>query len=201
MKQGNAMSLGFIALVGSGVVIYSAFSGKTIADVVFLRAPGGATQNAYTIPGTNQVINDPSAKDANGLDSDPALAAASRGPRGTSTPIAKWNPERKQIPNWIIKNLEAADKAGIDFEVSSGWRTAAEQEAAAGNYGLQHYPAGPQASNHRTVNYPGGAVDIRRGYEELGKWLRTHGPIPRLTWSAYSNGNQGDVVHFSAHGN
>lgn len=97
----------------------------------------------------------------------------------------------KPVVGWIAQILQKAKRAGWHGTVTSGVRTKAEQLQAAKNYGLQHYPNGPLASNH--VEGHNGAVDVsdpeglKRALQKLG--------INRLR-----NDMPEDPVHFSATG-
>lgn len=107
-------------------------------------------------------------------------------------PDTAWNPSSKPMAPWLAQALDWAHQHGWTGTVSSGYRTAAEQDVAARNYGLSHYgPGGPQASNHRSGN----AVDVTNA-AQLDKVLRGYkgkrpiwaGPVIR------------DWVHFSDNG-
>ena len=100
------------------------------------------------------------------------------------------------VSNWIIQELIWARQNGWRGHVERGYATAAEQEAAARSYGLEHYGSGgPQASNHRGINYPRGAIDGTNP-EQLNAVLN-HKPNRHLIWGGPVIG---DNVHFSSNG-
>lgn len=106
---------------------------------------------------------------------------------------------------WIVPILKWARQHGWSGSVVSGYRTPAEQLAAARNYANQLgrpissvYPDGPLASNHVKTVYPGGAVDVTQP-EQLAQVLGSY-PTPfkeRLVWGGTTIE---DAVHFSATG-
>jgi hypothetical protein len=99
------------------------------------------------------------------------------------------------VAAWIWKILESARKAGVDFTISSGYRTDAEQTAI---YESGVRPAavpkslGGSGSNHEGVVFPAGAVDISPGQEALNEWL-LHSKWANTLIYAGSK----DPVHFS----
>jgi hypothetical protein len=122
---------------------------------------------------------------------------------GTSTPAVNWNPDHRPIANWIIPIVSWASSNGWSGYVTSGYRTAPEQEQAAAKYAAQLnksisevYPDGPLASNHCKTAYPGGAVDVTEA-AQLASVLKRYPYKPNLVW-----GEQviEDGVHFSATG-
>lgn len=103
----------------------------------------------------------------------------------------------KPVANWIIPDLRWARAHGWTGSVTSGFRTDAQQMAAARGYGLQHYgPGGPLASNHTKTAWPGGAVDVT-GAAQLAAVLRGYHGAHNLVWGGPVIG---DYVHFSATG-
>lgn len=116
---------------------------------------------------------------------------------GVSSPTASWNPSHKPIANWIVPIVRWAAGHGWRGSVTSGYRTNAEQMAAATNYGLEHYgPGGPLASNHTKQKYPGGAIDVSDP-AGLNSVLRRYPRKPNLVWGGPVIN---DTVHFSATG-
>lgn len=102
-----------------------------------------------------------------------------------------------KIASWIIPILRWAMRHGWHGTVTSGYRTPAQQMAAATAYGLSHYgPGGPLASNHVRLAYPGGAVDVTNP-AQLAAVLRGYHGAHRLVWGGPVIG---DYVHFSATG-
>lgn len=99
------------------------------------------------------------------------------------------------VSNWIIPYLIYARAQGWSGHVESGYRTPAEQIAAAKSYGLWHYPSGPLASNHVKKNFPGGAVDVTQAAQLNGILQQLPGGS-LLQWAGAS-----DPVHFSYHHN
>lgn len=101
------------------------------------------------------------------------------------------------VATWIAPIVQWAKKHGWHGSVGSGYRTAAEQQSAAQNYGLQHYgPGGAQGSNHRKTKYPGGAIDVSDP-ARLAQVLKNYPAKPNLVWGGPV---MGDQVHFSATG-
>lgn len=101
----------------------------------------------------------------------------------------------KQVAGWIIPVLTWARKHGWHGQVTSGYRTTADQARVCAT-GVKPC-ATPGQSNHQGKRYPRGAVDVS-DWETL-RTLAPHypGPGPTLHW-----GGQviGDNVHFSATG-
>jgi hypothetical protein len=99
------------------------------------------------------------------------------------------------VAMWIDKILLAARRAGVDFTVSSGYRTDAEQlaiyESGVRPAALPKALGGP-GSNHEGVIFPAGAVDISPGAEALNEWLL------RSRWrNTLIYAGSKDPVHFS----
>lgn len=125
-------------------------------------------------------------------------------PPGLTTPKASWNPNNKPICVWIEPILEWASQHGWKGVVVSGYRTNAEQEAAATHYAselgktvAEIYPDGPLASNHCKTEYPGGAVDVSPGGPELANILKSYPNKPSLVWGGTTIE---DAVHYSSNG-
>ncbi|HSC21792.1 MAG TPA: hypothetical protein VLC07_08685, partial [Solirubrobacterales bacterium] len=96
----------------------------------------------------------------------------------------------KPVAEWIAKILIAARKAGVEFTVSSGYRSEAEQ-AAIYNSGVR--PAAvPGTSHHEGKAFPSGAVDISPGAEALAAWLGHSRYAQTLIYAGAK-----DPVHFS----
>jgi hypothetical protein len=112
-------------------------------------------------------------------------------PAGKGTEMMDGHP----VADWIWKILEAARHAGVDFTVSSGWRSDAEQVAI---YESGVRPAavpkalGGSGSNHEGTAYPAGAVDISPGAEALDAWLEHSRWANTLIYAGAK-----DPVHFS----
>ncbi len=121
---------------------------------------------------------------------NPATGAVGPTPTGTRTfdglPVAAW----------IVPVLQWARAHGWAGHVTSGYRDRAHEWQAATNYGLSNYPGGnPFGSNHLTVDYPGGAVDVSNP-AQLNQVLRRYPGKPTLVWGAVIR----DFVHFSSTG-
>lgn len=169
-----------------------------------------ATRKCLTDPFTKLILQPPVAPKNLEESSEPGKEApASNGssaesvPGGSAVPTAAWNPSSKPIANWIIPILKWAAANGWTGTVTSGYRTAAEQEAAAASYAAQLgkpisaiYPNGPLASNHCGVNYPRGAVDVTSA-EQLNNVLKRYPGKPTLVWAELTIE---DGVHFSSDG-
>jgi hypothetical protein len=127
-----------------------------------------------------------------------AIPNSSPGPQHTVIPGASWNPARKPIATWIVPILQWASQHGWKGQVTSGYRTDAEQMKAATAFGLSRYGSGgPLASNHcGDQSYPKGAVDVSGG-SELQTVLKGYTGTPTLKWGGDSIE---DAVHYSATG-
>lgn len=123
----------------------------------------------------------------------PKSATVESSPASTVTPHGgSVTFDGKPVAQWIAPILKQARATGLwKGTVTSGVRTKAQQLAAARNYGLQHYPHGPLASNH-VEGHPG-AVDVSDP-EGLKKAL-AHLRISKLKSSMPE-----DPVHFSGSG-
>lgn len=101
------------------------------------------------------------------------------------------------VSAWIIPILMWARAHGWGGSVNSGYRSPAEQIAAATAYGLGNYgSSGPLGSNHVGINYPRGAVDVSMP-EQLAAILQGYPGKPNLVWGGPVID---DPVHFSATG-
>lgn len=107
------------------------------------------------------------------------------------------------VDKWIIPVLQWAAAHGWPGSVLSGYRTDAQQLAAAASYAAskgetiaQIYPDGPLADNHVQPNYPGGAVDVSDA-PQLASVLAGYPGHPSLIWGEPVIG---DPDHFSATG-
>jgi hypothetical protein len=127
-----------------------------------------------------------------------AACSAGAGGSGPTGPLAKGTRpfDGHPVAAWIVPILAWAVDHGWAGQVTSGYRTPAEQLAAAQHYGLEHYPEGPLASNHVRVGYPGGAVDVTLA-AQLNEILKRYPDTPTLVWAGPTIG---DWVHFSANG-
>jgi hypothetical protein len=112
---------------------------------------------------------------------------------GTERPEAPWNPRHKPIADWIVPVLVWAAEHGWSGTVTSGYRTYFEQAQlnAAGAFSA---PAG--ASNHESVVYPGGAVDVTNS-SQLINVLRGYPGPEKLVGGVLG---PVDPEHFSATG-
>lgn len=99
------------------------------------------------------------------------------------------------VANWIHDILQEARSDSVEFTVTSGFRTDAEQ-LAIWNSGVR--PAakpkslGGQGSRHEGAEYPLGAVDIYPGAGELNAWLVKSRWRNKLFYAGSK-----DNVHFS----
>lgn len=130
---------------------------------------------------------------------DHEIANRAPKPSGEGTTTFDGHP----VANWIIPILQWARNNGWSGFVVSGYRTPADQWAAAVNYARELgrslysiYPSGPLASNHVRYVYPGGAVDVTN-YEQLAGVLRGYNGSRKLVWAGPTIG---DYVHFSNNG-
>lgn len=180
------MFWGWSAIVAGGIFLYAAVEGISIPDLV----TGHFTKKTLDPnAGINPVDNStPTGTNASGT------AGTTGGNVGTldGHPVAEWI-----IPviQWARDPKRGRDK--WTGTVTSGYRTDAQQIAAANSYGLEHYgPAGPLGSNHTKKTYPGGAIDVTKP-DELNNTLQKYpGPL-KLVWGGPVIG---DTVHFSATG-
>ena len=111
------------------------------------------------------------------------------------------NMDGHPVAKWIARILQAARRDGVSFGVSDGFRSLAGQWAAYRSHGGEAgvragIVARPGTSNHGKTKYPGGAVDISPGWNNLAAWLGHH---PQYKLHHY--GNPADPYHFSAQGN
>jgi murein DD-endopeptidase MepM/ murein hydrolase activator NlpD len=123
----------------------------------------------------------------------------SKGPGGVGTfqgiPVA----------NWIIPELKWARAHGWGGHITSGFRTKAQQLAAAAAYiaaGGSYGPGGPLASEHVGAAYPKGAVDVggknaRGPGAALWNVIKNYRGSPKLKWGGPTIGDWG---HFSGTG-
>lgn len=101
----------------------------------------------------------------------------------------------KPVASWIIPILKAARASGVAFNVSSGFRSFAEQTRLWNQLGRDPaIVARPGTSNHEGSAYPRGAVDISPGWQALSAWLAQRN-LP-----LHHYGNPRDPYHFSATG-
>lgn len=105
-----------------------------------------------------------------------------------------------QVSNWIISVLKYAQGKGWGGSITSGYRSVAEQAAIKSR---NPRAANPGSSNHNSIDYPGGAVDVG-GFEDraAGSYLNSKiGGFPgkyKLVWGGPAINDWG---HFSARGN
>jgi hypothetical protein len=163
---------------------------------------------AYAATHSNQLANPTptgGSSPSSSSSTSPSTPSPSSGgtPSGTSVPTNAWNPDSKPIANWIVPIITWAAKHGWSGTISSGFRTHAEQLAAATGYVASigttiaaEYPNGVYASNHCTANYPGGAVDVTDS-STLASVLGGYPGKPGLVWGQTTIE---DGVHFSATG-
>jgi hypothetical protein len=162
-------------------------------DIV--RASMASATTTVTLGRPQTAVAEPLA-DASATVSGTSVAAITT-KDGLSTPSTAWNPVRKPIANWIVPILTWAAAHGWGGAVTSGYRTQAEEQAAAVSYGLNKYgPGGPANSNHCKIGYPGGAVDVT-DYVQLASVLKGYPSTPNLVWGGTTIE---DAVHFSATG-
>lgn len=188
------MPLAFAA-IGLGVLyLISGFKGQSLSAVFRGEASSSSLDPAGGAPETIAFFGSGSGTGSGGGSSAPSAGASTTSPGGTQMF------DGKPVANWIVPILKwARNDAPHRWhgKVNSGYRTAAEQQAAATNYGLQHYGAGgPQASNHRGTAYPRGAVDVSDA-AGLARALKDYKGSPTLVWAGPTIG---DWVHFSANG-
>lgn len=181
-------------LVAGGVLFEAARSKRSIVDTLLAREAPAPTIN----PTVSAVVTNAQTKASGAVSS--VTAAVQKGQAVVAKAgTAVWhNPDGESNPValWMIPQLKWCRKHGWDGNIASGYRTPAEQIAAATNYGLQHYPNGPLASNHVRTIYPGGAIDVKNP-AQLAAVLRKCPIRPRLVWGGPV---MGDQPHFSANG-
>jgi tape measure domain-containing protein len=118
--------------------------------------------------------------------------AGGKMPTGVTVPGGTFNPLRKPIARWIVPYLTWAASHGWRGTVTSGWRSASQQMAAAKSFGLGKYgKGGPLGSNHMRSSFPGGAVDVTQAAQLSGVLGKRPGPH-LLRWAGAK-----DPVHFS----
>lgn len=99
------------------------------------------------------------------------------------------------VADWIYSILAQARQAGVQFAVSSGFRTDAEQtriyDSGVRPAAVPRSEGGP-GSNHEGAKYPLGAVDISPGAASLSSWLEGSRYASTLIYAGAK-----DPVHFS----
>jgi hypothetical protein len=153
--------IGFVALIGAALLLTSAVTDASFADVISGKAGAAFRSNeaaSSSSSSSSGATGSAAAQGSAGAAASLAGISTSPGPvAGSSIPLASWNPLRKPIADWIIPVLQWASQHGWTGTVTSGYRSEAEQ-AAINAEGLFSAPAG--SSNHETTTYPGGAVDV-----------------------------------------
>jgi hypothetical protein len=92
---------------------------------------------------------------------------------------------------WIVPYVKWARNHGWRGQVTSGWRD--PRQKVIPSPGL---PVAPQGrSNHNSVAYPGGAIDVSSPYEFARALQSFPGPVALKQGTAI-----GDPIHFSATG-
>lgn len=184
---------GIALLVMGGMLLYSGWNKKSLMAVFDGSPPdqlGGPDPSAYGVPGSSYAGP---ISPATGAALNTLQTAMGVSPSGSGVRVLDGHP----VAAWIVPILKWAKANGWKGQVTSGYRTFAQQEQAASNYGLQHYgPGGAQGSNHRKTAYPGGAVDVTNP-EQLNSVLQHYPGTPKLVWAGPIIG---DTVHFSATG-
>lgn len=121
------------------------------------------------------------------------LLGSSGGVQGAGAGVGQF--DGKPVASWIIPILKAARASGVAFNVSSGFRSFAEQTRLWNQLGRDPaIVARPGTSNHEGSAYPRGAVDISPGWQALASWLA------RRNLPLHHYGNPRDPYHFSATG-
>lgn len=116
---------------------------------------------------------------------------------GVTIPATVWNPFRRKIANWIVRELEWAHAHGAVFTITSGLRTYAEQAVLYQRYlNGGNIAAKPGESNHEGFLYPRGAIDTADPIA-LDHVLRTK-PNRKLIYA--ESVGLADTVHFSGTG-
>lgn len=188
--------LGFAGLLGMAVLLTSAITGASFADVIAGRGGELYRQKRAEHDNVAGGLIDAGLDALAGNQTAASPGGASTPTRNASavTPNTNWNPLGKPIAAWMVPILDWASRNGWTGTVLSGIRTPDEQIVAANNYGIQHYPDGPLASNH--VEGHAGAVDVTNP-EELARVLRGWRGERKLIWGGPV---MGDRPHFSANG-
>lgn len=170
-------------LTVGGLLLYAGIHGYTITDVIGIalgRTPHKAPASSVFSPESQSPVTEES-----------AAGSAMLGGGGLT------QFDGHPVASWIVPILNWARQHGWTGRVTSGYRTPAEQEAAARAYGLEHYgPGGPLGSNHVGYIWPRGAVDVTNP-QELAQVLHGYPGFPRLVWGGTTIE---DAVHFSATG-
>jgi hypothetical protein len=152
--------IGFVALIGAALLLTSAVTDASFADVITGKAGQVFRSNEAASSSSSSSTSSPSTSTPAGSSAAVSLAGISTSPgpvANASVPLTSWNPLRKPIANWIIPVLQWASQHGWSGTVTSGYRSLAQQ-AAINAEGLFSAAAG--TSNHETTAYPGGAVDV-----------------------------------------
>lgn len=121
------------------------------------------------------------------------LLGSSGGISGAGAGVGQF--DGKPVASWIIPILRAARASGVSFNVSSGFRSFAEQTRLWNQLGRDPaIVARPGTSNHEGSAFPRGAVDVSPGWAALASWLA------RRNLPLHHYGNPRDPYHFSASG-
>lgn len=167
---------GLAFLIGAAVFIIAGYQNRNVIDVVL----GIRDERETGSPDAGAVTN-PTAG-APGLTGSFQQALTGLGTF-----------DGKQVAGWIIPVLTWARRNGWSGNVTSGYRSAADQARVCAT-GVKPCAA-PGTSNHQKKRWPGGAVDVT-DWETLRTLVpRYPGPGPTLKWFG-----AGDPVHFSGNG-
>lgn len=193
------ISLGALALVAGirGKTLVDVFKGNPVEKIEPKGAPGELGGNVAGPPATT----------GKGVPGSKYSDVA--GPPTVSTQVAEGmggglvQMDGKPVPAWIANELTWAKRNGWKGTVISGYRTPAEQQAAAAGYAARigssvsaiYGSNGPLGSNHVGKAYPRGAVDVSRPAELDNVLARK--PLRRLRWGGPVIN---DPPHFSATG-
>ena len=180
------MTYGFSLLTVGALMMYSAWSNSTIAEVMrgLAVSKGGPGDTGFI-----SLMQTP----VKGM-SEAVTRSGGTGPKAGKVPAGITVFEGERVCKWIAAELRWARKHGgpnQTWRVSSGYRDNREQAQACAE--TSGPCADPGTSNHQGKRYPKCAVDIENA-AELDKIL-SRKPGRRLKWTGP---RINDDVHFSS---
>lgn len=161
------------------VLLYSGYKDVSLVQALMGDVPGpdeGDSQNPIAMSLARLGVGAPP-----GVQGPGGLAYAGAGKTVTM--------DGQPVAGWIAAILQQARAAGVNFRVTSGYRSPAEQARVCAT-GVKPCAA-PGQSRHQGTTYPNGAVDVS-GANALNAWLRRS---PYRSQLIFAGGK--DPVHFS----
>lgn len=152
------MTFAYAALTLGAIMLYSAFTDKSFAEIVLgIGEPGTVSTNPTLGEEANTSMGGGSSK-----------ASFDLGKKG----VGNWHGE--PVCNWIVSILKRADADGVHVNVISGFRTYAQQVSACAH--TSGPCATPGTSNHEGCTGGKGAIDIDPADKSrFDAWLAKNG--------------------------